>query len=235
MQMELLHRLVTAEPLLALFVTIALGYLVGKIKIGSFVLGGIAGTLLVGVIVGQLGVNIDSGIKGIFFALFIYAVGYQGGPQFFHALNRRSLNQLASAFVMCFVGLLCVLAAAWMFGLDRGMAAGLAAGGLTQSAILGTAGDAIAKLGLAADVTKTMQTNVAVGYAVCYIFGSLGPIIMVTWFLPLIMRWNIRKEAVELAKNLSGGRAELEPGQFDAVNDIITRVYQVTRDRRAIG
>jgi hypothetical protein len=32
-----------------------MGYLVGRIKIGSFVLGGIAGTLLVGVIVGQLG------------------------------------------------------------------------------------------------------------------------------------------------------------------------------------
>ena len=106
--MELLRHLFTLEPLLALFTTIALGYLVGKIKIGSFVLGGIAGTLLVGVVIGQLGVNINSGIKAIFFALFIYAVGFQGGPQFFHALNRRSLNQLASAFVMCFTGLLCV-------------------------------------------------------------------------------------------------------------------------------
>src|ERR1700730_15991719 len=128
MQMELLHRLVTAEPLLALFVTIALGYLVGKIKIGSFVLGGIAGTLLVGVVIGQLGINIDSGVRAIFFSLFIYAVGFQGGPQFFHALNLRSLNQVASSCVMCFLGLLCVLAAAWMFGLDRGLAAGLAAG-----------------------------------------------------------------------------------------------------------
>ena len=99
--MDLLHRLFTAEPLLALFSTIALGYLAGKIKIGSFVLGGIAGTLLVGVVIGQLGINIDSGIKAIFFALFIYAVGFQGGPQFFHALNLRSLNQLASSFVMC--------------------------------------------------------------------------------------------------------------------------------------
>jgi len=144
--LELLRHLFTLEPLLALFATIALGYLVGKIKIGSFVLGGIAGTLLVGVVIGQLGINIDSGIKAIFFTLFIYAFGFQGGPQFFHALNRRSLNQLASSFVMCFMGLLCVLLAAWMFGLDRGMAAGLAAGGLTQSAIFGTAGDAIAKL-----------------------------------------------------------------------------------------
>ena len=231
----MLHRLVTAEPLLALFVTIALGYLVGKIKIGSFVLGGIAGTLLIGVIIGQLGVDIDSGIKNIFFALFIYAVGYQGGPQFFHALNRRSLNQLASAFVMCFVGLLCVLAAAWMFGLDRGMAAGLAAGGLTQSAIIGTAGDAIGKLGLSPELTKTMQTNVAVGYAVCYIFGSLGPIIMVSWFLPLIMKWNIRQEAVKLANLLSGGHAELDPGQFNAAGQISTRIYEIATGSKAAG
>jgi putative transport protein len=232
--MDLLHRLVTTEPLLALFLTIAIGYFVGRLKIGSFTLGGIAGTLLVGVIIGQFGVNIDAGIKGIFFALFIYAVGFQGGPQFFHALNRRSLNQLASAFVMCFTGLLCVLGAAWLFGLDRGMAAGLAAGGLTQSAIIGTAGDAIGKLGLSPELIKTMQTNVAVGYAVCYIFGSLGPIIMVSWFLPLIMKWDIRAEAVKLAAQLSGGRGELDPGQFNAASSIATRIYQVTTDSKAV-
>ena len=44
--MDLLHRLLTAEPLLALFLTIALGYLVGKLKAGNFVLGGIAGTYI---------------------------------------------------------------------------------------------------------------------------------------------------------------------------------------------
>lgn len=233
--MEILHKLFTAQPLLALFITISLGYFVGKLKIGNFVLGGIAGTLLVGVIVGQLGINIDSGIKAVFFALFIYAVGFQGGPQFFHALNRHSLNQLASSFVMCFTGLLCVLLAAWMFGLDRGLAAGLAAGGLTQSAILGTAGEAISRLGLSPELIKAMQTNVAVGYAVCYIFGSLGPIIMVTWFLPMIMKWNIRDEAVKLATVMSGGHAQLEPGQFNAIRTIDTRNYEIAPDSTVVG
>ena len=233
--MELLHRLFTAEPLLALFLTVSLGYLVGRLKIGSFTLGGVAGTLLVGVVIGQLGVAIDPGIKAIFFALFIYAVGFQGGPQFFHALNRRSLNQLASSFVMCATGLLCVLLAAWAFGLDRGMAAGLAAGGLTQSAIIGTAGDAIARLGLSPELMKTMQTNVAVGYAVCYIFGSLGPILMVTWFLPVVMKWDIRAEAVKLAASLSGGKQELDPGQFDAITGVDTRMYLVAATSSAVG
>ncbi len=234
--LDQLDKLFDAAPLLALFVTVALGYVVGKLKIGQFVLGGVAGTLLVGVLLGQLVIDINASIKNIFFALFIYAVGYQGGPQFFRSINRRSVNQLISAFVMCLVGLLCVLVAAWTFGLDRGTAAGLAAGGLTQSAILGTAGDAIAQLsGVTPEQIKTMQTNVAVGYAVCYIFGQLGPIIVVIWFLPMVMGWDIRQAAIDLAKTMSGGKEELEPGQFNAIRTVVTRVYQVPEGSKAAG
>ena len=232
---EQIHSLFNAVPLLALFITIAIGYFVGKFKVGNFVLGGIAGTLIVGVLIGQLDISIDASIKSIFFALFIYAVGYQGGPQFFHALNLRSLNELASAFVMCLLGLLTVLTAAWLFDLDRGTAAGLAAGGLTQSAIIGTAGDAISKLNVSPEQIKTMETNVAVGYAVCYIFGSLGPIIMATWFFPMVMKWDIRQEAVKLAKEMSGGDPELEPGQFNAIRRVVTRCYQISPRSKAKG
>lgn len=230
-----LEGLFNKVPLLALFLTVALGYLAGKLTIGRFVLGGIAGTLIVGVIIGQLNIDIDDGIKTIFFALFIYAVGYQGGPQFFNALNLKSLNQLASAFVMCLAGLVCVLVAAWLFDLDRGTAAGLAAGGLTQSAIIGTAGEAISHLNVSAEEIKQMQTNVAVGYAVCYIFGSLGPIIMVTWFFPMVMGWDIREEAKKLAIKMGGGKRELEPGEFDAIKPVVTRVYSVTTGSPALG
>ncbi|RFA12236.1 aspartate-alanine antiporter [Subtercola boreus] len=233
--MNIIGDLFTAQPLVALFITIALGYVVGKIHIGSFTLGGVAGTLLVGVVIGQIGITIDPGIKTIFFALFIFAVGFQGGPQFFHALNRRSLNQLVSAFVMCVAGLGTVLVGAWVFGLDRGLAAGLASGGLTQSAIIGTAGDAIGKLGLSPDVTKTMQTNVAVGYAITYIFGSLGPIILVTWFLPALKRWDIRAEAVKLAATMSGGHTELDPGTFNAVRPTVTRFFTLDKARGSSG
>lgn len=234
--LDILDRLFDAAPLLALFATVSLGYTLGRLTIGQFVLGGVAGSLLMGVLIGQLDINIDTSIKNIFFALFIYAVGYQGGPQFFRSINKRSVNQLVSAFVMCLVGLICVLISAWTFDLDRGTAAGLAAGGLTQSAIIGTAGDAVAKLaGVTAEQIKTMQTNIAVGYAVCYIFGNLGPIIVVTWFLPMVMKWDIRQEAIKLAKSMSGGRAELEPGQFNAIRPVVTRVYQVADDSKAVA
>ncbi|MEM7436550.1 MAG: aspartate-alanine antiporter [Myxococcota bacterium] len=233
--MKAIQHFLNDAPLAVLFMTVSLGYLIGKLKVGRFVLGGIAGTLIMGVVIGQLGVTVAPGIKSIFFALFIYAVGYQGGPQFFQALNRKTLNQLASAVVMTVLGLLCVLASAWLFHLDRGTAAGLAAGGLTQSAIIGTAGEAIQQLDVSADLKSKMQTNIAVGYAVTYIFGSLGPILMVTWFFPTVMKWDIRKEAVAFAKEMSGGRGELEPGEFDAIQSVVTRLYEVQPGRSAEG
>jgi len=234
--MDKIHQLFTISPFIALFITLALGYLVGKITIGRFVLGGVAGTLIMGVIIGQFGVDIDPGVKSIFFALFIYAVGYQGGAQFFKALNFKTINILLSAVVMTVSGLLCVLAAAWFFDLDRGTAAGLAAGGLTQSAIIGTAGDAIGRLGgITEEAKHLMQTNVAVGYAVTYIFGSLGPILMATWVIPTFMKWDIRAEAIKLAEKVSGGKAELAPGQFNAVTSLVTRAFQVNSESTIKG
>ncbi|TCN75509.1 aspartate-alanine antiporter [Vibrio crassostreae] len=234
--MDIISNLFDMAPFVALFITLSLGYMVGKITIGRFVLGGVAGTLLMGVIIGQFGVNIDPGVKSIFFALFIYAVGYQGGAQFFKALNFRTINILLSAVVMTVSGLLCVLAAAWLFDLDRGTAAGLAAGGLTQSAIIGTAGDAIARLGGVSEEAKhLMQTNVAVGYAVTYIFGSLGPILMVTWVFPTLMKWDIRAEAIALEEKNSNGKRELAPGEFNAVTALVTRAFKVSSSDKLVG
>lgn len=74
------------NPFIALFLTVTIGYLLGKIKYKTFVLGGISGSLIIGVIIGQLNIMIPPEIGSLFFALFIYAVGYQGGAQFFRSL-----------------------------------------------------------------------------------------------------------------------------------------------------
>jgi aspartate-alanine antiporter len=233
---DAIEDLLADAPLLALFLCVSLGYLIGKLRIGSFQLGGIAGTLIVGVVIGQFDVTISDDLKTIFFALFIYAVGYQGGPQFVRALNRRSLNELASAFTMAFVGLLVVLACAFAFDLDRGTAAGLGAGGLTQSAIIGTADEAIGELDdVSSKQIKDMQTNVAVGYAITYIFGQIGPILAITWLFPLWTKWDIRREAKAKAERMSGGEPVLEPGELDAVDRVQTRFFAVSEDGDVVG
>jgi aspartate-alanine antiporter len=234
MLQELKHFL-GAEPLITLFVTIVLGYFIGKFRYKTFVLGGIAGSLIMGVVIGQFRVKVAPEIGAMFFALFIYAVGYQGGPQFFRSLNRKTLNQLVSATLTCVFGLLAVLFCAYVFHLDRGTAAGLAAGGLTQSAMIGTASSAIGKLeGVSSHAIAVMQSNVAVGYAICYIFGSFGPILMLCTVFPGMMKWNLRDAARNLAKKVSG-QAILSPGEFEAMPGIVTRCYQVAEASPVIG
>src|SRR5450830_612904 len=221
--MEWLHELFKKSPEIALFLSLAVGYYIGKIKFGSFQLGGVAGSLLVAVLVSQVGVAIDPGVKSVLFALFIYAVGYESGPQFFNSLGRQSVREIILAVVLAVTALLTVVIMARLFGLDKG----LAAGGLTQSAIIGTAGDAIAKLGLAADEVARLQGNVAVGYAVTYVFGSFGAIIVCMNILPKLMGRSIREDAIKAETALQAGVQVLGPGQTPAAPDLIGRIYLV--------
>jgi len=220
-----IHSIFLKLPFLALFTTIALGYFIGKFHFKGFVLGGITGSLIIGILIGQIGVKIDPEISSFFFALFIYAVGYQGGAQFFRSINRRTFIQLISATITCVLGLLCVLVFAWLFDLDKGTAAGLGAGGLTQSAMIGTASDAIAKLNISPTSISAMQANVAVGYAICYIFGSFGPIILLCTIIPWIMKWDIRSSAIKLAKDGPASDNNLEEGQFENAKTKLNKTY----------
>jgi putative transport protein len=231
---EVLRHFLEPQYILALFITVALGFLLGKIKIKTFVLGGIAGSLIMGVLVGQLDIHMPPILGQMFFALFIYAVGYQGGPQFFRSLNRKTLVQLISATLTCVIGLITVLILAKWFHLDRGTAAGLAAGALTQSAMIGTASAALAKLHISSSAIHTMQSNVAVGYAICYIFGNFGPILMLATIFPALMKWNLRSEAKLLAKAQDGGHTPLDEGQYVAIQPYETRVYKIIDDAKAL-
>ena len=78
---------IQANPALAVFLTIALGFLLGKLRIRSFSLGTVTSVLLVGVIVGQLRIEIPEPAKTLFFLMFLFAVGYAVGPQFFRIVG----------------------------------------------------------------------------------------------------------------------------------------------------
>lgn len=223
------------HPLLILLLTISLGYFVGKLKYKNFKLGGIAGSLLVGILLGQFRVEINHWVSDFFFALFIYAIGYQGGGTFFKSLNKRTLLELISGTLNCIFGLVVVLIFAKFFDLDRGMASGMAAGALTQSAMLGSADDAISHLSISSSVMRTLQANTAVGYAITYLFGSFGTILLLSGVFPALMGWDIRKEAVSLAADHGDGAIPLEPGQFNALHDIRTRIYEIQEGSKAIG
>ena len=216
------------SPEILLFLSLSLGYLIGGIRIGKFQLGGVAGSLLVAVALSVFGVTVDAGVKAVLFALFIYAVGFESGPQFFRSLGVKTLREIFLALFIAVAGFVTVVVLAKLFHLDKGLAAGLAAGGLTQSAIMGTASDALTQLGLSPDELSRLQGNMTIGYAVTYIFGSLGAIIVCVNILPKIMGREINDDAIKAEAEQLHGSLLLGSGQNFALSDVTGRLYRIT-------
>ncbi|WP_084964365.1 hypothetical protein [Thermoactinospora rubra] len=94
------------HPELAIFLTMALGFFIGRLSFKSLTLGAVTGTLLAGVVVGQLGIQIPDLVKTVAFIGFLFALGYRVGPQFFAALTKDGVPQMIISVVGCVVGLL---------------------------------------------------------------------------------------------------------------------------------
>jgi putative transport protein len=180
--MSALTELLRQHPEIALFAALSLGFFLGKRKVGNFSLGTSAGVLLAGVCIGQLHIAIPTLLKAVSFALFIFVVGYRVGPQFFRGLRGEGLPLATLALILAVSGLLTAYTAAVVLGYDKGTAAGLLAGSLTQSAILGSAGDAIGRLDRSLEAKRLLSDNISVAYAVSYLFGTAG----IAWFLSRI-------------------------------------------------
>ncbi len=91
--MEPFFDLLRQYPELAVFLTLAIGFYVGRLKIGGCAIGSVTGVLLTGLIIGQADIPISPAIKAIFFLFFLFAVGYGVGPQFFHGLKKEGIKQ----------------------------------------------------------------------------------------------------------------------------------------------
>lgn len=212
---------------LAIFLTLAIGFLIGRIKIGSFSLGTVVGTLLAGVLIGQMNIQVPSVVKYVFFDLFLFTTGYKVGPQFFRGLKKDALPQVALTLVLCITCLLAAFAAAKLLGYDLGTAAGLLAGAFTESTVIGTASDAIGRLNLPVVDKTNLTNNIPVAYAVTYLVGT-G---FITWFLPNIgpklMRVNLKEEARKLQSQISG--SEKGGGEtLSAFQNLGVRAYHIT-------
>jgi aspartate-alanine antiporter len=221
-----LHAFFAAAPLAAIALALALGYLLGKLRIGTFVLGPVAATLLVAIAFGQVGVKVSPEVKTLAFALFIYALGYMIGPQFVSSLGRATLKQAHLTLVSSVVVVLTVWAIAKVFGLDKGTAAGVLAGGATESAVIGTAADALASLPLPKEEIARMTANIGVTYAITYLLGTFTVIFFAASLAPKLLGIDLAAASRDYERELGGGKS-LAPGQFEALRGVVARVYQV--------
>ncbi|HEY5713452.1 MAG TPA: TrkA C-terminal domain-containing protein [Allosphingosinicella sp.] len=165
--MEFIRTLLEQQPLVALFLTIAIGYLVGEINIKGFSLG-VGAVLFVALGVGWFAPRaVPAPMVGTLgLALFLYAVGISYGKQFFLGLTTAAglkANLIALIGVLTAGAVTLVIANA--MGMNLGHALGLFAGSGTSTPTLQAA---IATLG---------NDDPAVGYSVSYPFGVAGPIL----------------------------------------------------------
>src|SRR5579864_878351 len=224
----MLHVLLSARPELAIFAALIVGYAIGAVKVGPFQLGGVAGTLLAALVIGQVGVHIDPILQTFMFTVFIYALGFSVAPQFFASVDRTTWTWGVLVVIEVVLILAVVFVAAHLFKLDTGTASGLLAGAATESAMVGTSSEAIGRLGLSAAATAVQQANVATAYALCYVFSLITIVLFTSQLAPRLLRINLRKAArFELAR-MEGADLNLDPDQRHSFPALISRGFRVT-------
>jgi len=198
------------NPELAIFLTLAGGFVLGRVRIGSFQLGNVVGTLLAGVVIGQLGIQVPTVVKVVFFDLFLFATGYKVGPQFIRGLGKSALPQVVVTIVLCVTSLAAAVVSAKILGYDSGTAAGLLAGAFTESTVIGTAGDAITRLRLSEAETSRLLNNIAVAYAVTYLVGTTAAVWFLSKLAPRILNVDLKAEALLLGASGPNASGNLE-------------------------
>ncbi len=214
-------------PIAVLFLTVGLGYLIGKLKVGPIQLGGVCGTLIVALLIGQTGCQMRGDLKEVAFALFIFAMGYSGGPQFFANLNRSSLRYIVLPVIEALLVLTIVLLAVPLFGLDAGTAAGLAAGAATESAVVGPAAEALKHLALADAEVQRMEANIATAYTLTYLVGLISIVFFTSQVAPALLRINLREASKALEEKLGAGPGESDDNLLPTLPRLVGRSHVV--------
>lgn len=229
--MEWVIHLLRQHSELAIFLTIAAGFWIGKIKVGQFSLGIVTSVLLVGVLVGQLNITIEEPVKSVFFLLFLFAIGYKVGPQFFRGLKKDGLPQVGFAVLMCVGCLVITWILALIMGYNAGEAAGLLAGAQTISAVIGVADDTINGLNISTEQKNNMINIIPVAYAVTYIYGTAGSAWVLSSLGPKMLGGleKVKAACKELEAKMGTSEAD-EPGFEHARRPIVFRAYTIEND-----
>jgi putative transport protein len=214
-------------PEIAVFLTLGLGYLVGKVKVRNFGLGTVVGTLIVGMAIGQAHVDVPIFARTLFFLLFMFATGYHVGPQFFVSLRQGGMKLVALSLIFAFVGLGATVLVAWFLKLDAGLAGGLLSGSLTQSSVIGTASDAITQLQIDDALKQKLIGHVPVADAVTYLYGTIGVTLLLTRVFPMVMGVNLKEECKKFEEELGASSDGGDKEGFEAAISVDVQAFRV--------
>lgn len=187
---------------LLLFVVLAFGLLLGKVRFGNFQIGNTIGVLFTALLFGQMGFEFTATTENVGFMLFIFCVGIEAGPHFFSVFLRDGIHYITLTLVILLTALFLTVGLAKFFNLGPGMAAGILAGSLTSTPALVGAQDALRSGLLNLPHQTDMQSvldNMGIGYALTYLVGLVG-LMLVVRYLPSLARLDLNTEAQKIAR-----------------------------------
>ncbi len=225
---ETIREMLSSNPVLLLFLVLAIGFLIGGIRFGHFQLGSVAGVLIAGLLFGHLGFESNPALQTFGFVFFMFAVGYQAGPKFMQALRKDGRRYLVIAVLVSVSGFVLALIAARILDFEPGISAGLLAGSLTSTPTLAAADATVQSTSFTIpegiDV-EGIRTNINSAYAITYIFGLVG-LILVIRLLPGMLKINLADEATRLERE----DEEAGPKSVFSPSDIFVRAFRLENE-----
>lgn len=221
------------NPSVAIFLTLGLGYLVGRFHIKSFKLGATVGVLLVGLIIGQMGkFQIAPVVKNLFFDLFIFTIGYEVGPVFIASFKKKGIKFIIQSVIFSVIAFVVSFALFKIFHVNFGEAGGIIAGSLTQSACIGTANSAIEALHISQAAKTAAMSQVAIAYALTYVFGTIGVLIFLKNIAPAIFHVNLREATKEYIET---NHIKTDTKSVKISANIRVRAFRINAENKYIG
>ena len=253
--MELLERLLfgseslwgggVAHSVLILALVVALGIVLGKLKVAGVSLG-VTGILFVGIAFSYFGMNIDEHLmhflKEFGLILFVYSIGLQVGPGFFSSFRKGGITLNKLAVLVVLLGVATTVALYYITGLSMTTMVGVMSGAVTNTPGLGAAQQAFSDIHAGADAP-----DIATGYAVAYPLGVVGAILTLVG-LRYLLRINVQKEeaaagqGMDMQKEQTSRRLSVEitnaavDGKTVAeIHDLALRDFVISRISRPGG
>ncbi|MBR5830752.1 MAG: putative transporter [Tidjanibacter sp.] len=202
--MDLLQSLFLGEgiahTLLVLSLVIAIGVMLGKIKIAGVSIG-VTWILFVGIAAGHFGMTVDHNtlhfIKEFGLILFVFSIGLQVGPGFFSSFKKGGLQMVGCAVAVVVLGAIATYVIHLVTGTPMTTMVGVMSGAVTNTPGLGAAQQAYT------DTMGVVDDTIALGYAVAYPLGVVGMILSL-----IAIRFIARVSFEQENKALENMRAE---------------------------
>ena len=188
----------------ALFLIVALGFMLGRIKVKGVSLD-VSAVIFIALLFGHFGVIIPKELGNFGLVLFIFTIGIQAGPGFFASFRSKGKTLIILTMLIIASASLTAVGLKYLFQIDTPSVVGLIAGALTSTP------------GLAVAIDSTGSPLASIAYGMAYPFGVIGVILFVK-LLPRILRIDLEQEARKLEQERRSKYPELQTCLFKVTN-----------------